>query len=192
MSSYLRTKYGLNQQEIAEWLEVSRSQVAHFERNTRQLPKAASEKHSKLLVLMAELEINSSKKGVNWEPLPDSRQRLKKMARELEFQKKVAAHKALKMKQVYLALKKKYTQTRSLMYLLEQLIKQHPKDEKSKDSLWLEIKYRDAEKRLVTCDEAVQLSIMGKIAGLEALASVDVLNLTQFPPKKEGTSNPQD
>ena len=171
--SSIRSKFGLNQQQIAEWLGISRSLVAHYEREARSLPTSAVLQLARLEIMIAHLQ-KSKRTGTNkYEAHPSSTERYIHTQNALQQHARVCSYKAEIMRKELTALQIMHIQTLEWLEAIESLLSAKRNEDHDKmELLWLQAQYQQALKKLEQCDDAAQLRMQVKIASLEAIAAV--------------------
>ena len=169
----IRKKLGLNQQQVAEWLGISRSLVALYEREERKLPHSAVVQLAALEIALYGIQQTRLTAGHKQQSNPHSFQRHEYAKRSLNRQAKACGFKAAKMRMKLITLKTAHEQMAEWLEAIESLILQLPKDPgNNMKLLWLQAQQQMALKKLQECDPAAQLIMEAKIAVMDAAKEV--------------------
>ena len=169
----IRLKFGLNQQQIALWLGISRSLVAHYERETRSLPTSAVLQLARLEILIDNMQQAKRTGTTKYEIHPSSAERHIQTQKVLQQHAEICSYKAEKMRKELTDLQIMHKQTLEWLQVLENMLADPASAAYDKmELLWLQVQQRQALKKLGQCDEAAQLKARVKIESLEAVAEV--------------------
>lgn len=148
----IRKKLGLKQEEIAQWLGISRSLVSNYEREERSLPREASMQLTRLEIVFGKMETN---KGLpNKNSLSPERKMLAQQQHKWFMED--CALKAAMLSRRLAAMQRKHDQIINRIEMLEILLNE-PTDKNDKFSLsWVRTRLTKAKKSLESCDEVQQ------------------------------------
>ena len=172
MKEITRLKLGLSQQQLAEWLFISRSQLANYERGNRSLPTRASTRLALLEILMHQME--QSKLIADREPDQPCITEHDSTAKEFMLREAIYFEmKANHLKKELRALQAKNAQTKDWQAVIRELQKDAPPGKYADiQQLWLQIQHDDTNERLKVFAPKTLLKLQVKIAVLEATARV--------------------
>ena len=153
----IRSKFGLNQQQIAAWLGISRSLVGHYEREARSLPTSAVLQLARLEIMIAHLQ-EAKRTGTNkYDVHPSSTERHIQLQNTLQQHARVCSYKAEKMRKELAALQTMHKQTQEWLQGIEDILSAKRNEDHDKmELLWLQAQYRQALKKLEQCDDAAK------------------------------------
>ena len=168
----IRNKFGLSQQQLAEYLGISRSVLANCERNRRSLPRSALTSLSRLEIMYTNMQ---QSKSITYHEIAQpgiikrqnaARQALIKEATYIDF-------KVARLKRELTLLQTIYAQTQEWLFVIQQLsIEDLPGKKGERQSIWSAMAQDAATTKSEGCDPAAQLVLEIKIAVLEAKAEV--------------------
>ena len=165
----IRLKLGLNQQQVADWLGVSRSLVTHYELENRSLPSYAVQRLARLEILVDWMQKEKLSGRFNAKEYRSAPERNARLQRSLKLNAAYCGCKAEKLRKELEELRLAHTQTIEWLQTLERLLLEHEPAAGNMEKEWLQLQYMIALKKLERCDETEQLRIMIKLAPLEAM-----------------------
>ena len=169
----IRIKLGLSQQQAAVLLGISRSHVAHYEREMRSIPVDAVTKLASLEIMLANMQQHKGAAANKNEPHPNSIKRYELTKKTFQLHAKYCGLKANKMRRELTGLQTIHEQTIDWLQAIENFIEELSKDaENNIQLLWLQAQHQQALKKLKECDATAQLVMEAKIATLDALKEI--------------------
>ena len=171
--AFIREQLGLTQDEVAEWLDISRSLVANYERGERSLPTAALLQLGRLDIIYADMLKKKATPKTNKVPDAASQKRHAVLKEDLSSNAEILRYKAQKMRRDLKKVEEKHEQSLLLIEITDLLAVENSQEKKNNGSLqWFRVKQKKAIQNLKTCDETVQLKMKVKIETMEAMARV--------------------
>ena len=152
----IREKFCISQQQMADWLGISRSLVEYYERGTRTLPTHALLQLSKLEMMIVEFEKESSK-GY------EASHELLKPLEPLEHIVTVELDKAGRLQQQLSILKSRHELAQQQMLIIKKLFGNCDEQTSEKEKRWLQMLYHGVVCKISKFDETKQLPIKAKI-----------------------------
>ena len=165
-----RERLGLSQEQLAEYLGISRSVLANYERTRRSLPTAALIRLSQLEIMFANMQQSKSNAHKEFhQPAVIQRQNAARQAFIKEA--KYIDFKIAKIKRELTLLQTMYAQTQEWLFVIQGLsIADLPEKTRARHLKWTAIAQDAATKKLERCDPAAQMMLEIKIAVLAAKA----------------------
>ena len=165
----IRLKLGLSQQQVAEWLGVSRSLVTHYEQESRSLPSHAVLRLARLEILVDKMQKEKMAGRFNAKEYRSAPERNARLQRAIKLNAAYCGRKADKLRRELGELRLAHAQTIEWLQTLEWLLSEQEPGSESMEKEWLQLQYNQALKKLERCDETEQLKIIIKLAPLEAM-----------------------
>ncbi|MEO8772302.1 MAG: helix-turn-helix transcriptional regulator [Ferruginibacter sp.] len=165
---FIRLQFSISQQDLANFLEVPRSQLSMYELNKRSLPKEALEKLGRLQLLHMKIEEERS----NVPTIISGHERVQRHHREIkEAVKELIAkceYKKLRLEPKLKAMQASHKKNAALAELVKHLLAEVSDDIQHKgDKMWANIQNSILAKKEITEGGVAQAMMEAKIAVLE-------------------------
>lgn len=170
----IRLKLGLNQQQVAEWLGVSRSLVTHYELESRSLPSHAVLRLARLEALVDSIQKEKMAGRFNTNEYKLTPERNARLQRSIKLNAAYCSRKAEKLRRDLEELRLAQAQTIEWLQTLGRLLSEHDPGAENMEKEWLQFQYNLALKKMERCDETEQLKIMIKLAPLEVMEKLNL------------------
>ncbi|MBX0292613.1 helix-turn-helix transcriptional regulator [Hymenobacter sp. HSC-4F20] len=166
----LRTRYGLSQAQLAEYLSVSRAQVSMAEQGRRVLPTTA---WSKLLPLLHVLEAPATSAGTPTALDDASRTALQRRLRD-------CTHEATRLRQELAHMRAKASQCQAVLRELVPLLRPlATAGAARKEEAWLALREEEAQQEVARSGPAAQALLELRIDALDYEAGQAALRLAR-------------
>lgn len=165
-TKHVREKLGFTQETMAQWLGLSRSAIANYERGRGSLPSQALIKLGKLELMMIAIWDNKFPTiDIKSIQNAQSEVRLAKAKREFELYAKKCSFKANRLRKKLNDMQVGYIRMLNQMEILNALMKEKPATPIM--ASWFRLQYNTVEKKLKNYDQAAQIKLKLMIAMME-------------------------
>ncbi len=168
----IREKLGLNQEQMAQWLGISRSHLANYERGQRSLPAHALLQLGKLEIMMKDLQKRNPPKTK--QPVDAGKaQRHKAAKQKFQLYAKKYLLQVREMGHKLKAIKQRHEQAQQLASIINKLTAETPNEKKNnKQVLWLQMQQYFVANKLKKCDEVAQMKMQAKMEIFEMMGKI--------------------
>ena len=167
----LRVRLGISQQEFADYLDVTRSQLAMHEQGSRSLPTEAILKIAGMESTHHALQQSKNKKVKAVVLHPDIQKHHDGIKKKVKLHLENCHFKMKVIQRTLDKMDKEYNKAEKWFQLLEKMIEEIPNDKKKKkDLVWLEKQKSQAIKKMIRHGNASQAKMQAAVNALSAEA----------------------
>lgn len=156
----IREKFGISQQDAADWLGISRSLVALYESGIRSLPTKALLQLAKLEMMVIAFD---KERRLSHELPSASSEAESSMEAGIHAQQALQFDKTYRLHQQLSFLKNRHYVLQQQMLLIKKLIDNCDEHTNEKEKLWMQMLYHGICCKLTKFDESKQLPLQSKI-----------------------------